>query len=165
MRIYTEGIFDLFHYGHGLAFENIKNTFPGCILIVGVVSDSDAASIKRRPILTEEERVESICHSRWVDGVIDSIPMNSDVDLEFLQKHSIDMVAHEDNGSYEFLKALGIFYAIPYTEGISTTSLIERIERISRLPSGLSPRKEDGLASIALRPYSCSSSEGSEDHD
>lgn len=85
----------------------------------------------------ETERYESLRHCKWVDEIIRDAPWV--VDAEFLTKHNIDFVAHDDlpysdatgqgDDIYEFVKKEGKFRAIKRTEGISTSEIILRIIR------------------------------------
>ena len=70
MIIYIDGIFDLFHRGHLESFKQIKDIYKDCFLIVGVVSDEDAMSYKREPIISYEDRCEIIKSIKYVDKVI-----------------------------------------------------------------------------------------------
>ena len=54
---------------------------------------------------TMQERVESLRHVRWVDEIIAPCPWETTP--EFVEKYSIDFVAHDD---------------IPYTAGASTAA-------------------------------------------
>ena len=60
MIIYVDGIFDLFHRGHLESFKFIKNKYKNCKLYVGVISDENAKSYKRSPIIYEQDRTEII---------------------------------------------------------------------------------------------------------
>jgi rfaE bifunctional protein nucleotidyltransferase chain/domain len=70
MRIVlTSGTFDLFHIGHSRYLEKAKQ--HGDILIVGVDSDEKVRQRKgpHRPVVPEDERMEILCHSRYIDLV------------------------------------------------------------------------------------------------
>ena len=68
---------------------------------------------------------------KLVDQVIESAPL--EVTKEFLEEHQIDYVVHGDDISQELMNQhkvpidLGIVRYFPYTAGISTTKIIEKI--------------------------------------
>jgi choline-phosphate cytidylyltransferase len=133
IRVYADGVFDLFHYGHARLLEQIKMAFPGCYLIVGVCGDEDVTQYKRKPVLTHSERCESVRHCKWVDEVYGGAPWV--ITEEFLTGMDIDFVAHDGNeyavanfgDAYATPKRLGRFWATQRTEGVSTSDIIGRI--------------------------------------
>jgi len=134
-RVFADGIFDLFHFGHAKALEQAKTLFPNCTLVVGVNGDKDTHSLKGKTVMSEDERVESVRHCKWVDEVVCPSPWI--VDTKFLEKHKIDFVVHDPapypSGDvadvYDFVKNRGQFIATARTDGISTSDLINRIVR------------------------------------
>lgn len=134
-RIYCDGIFDLFHYGHARALEQAKKLFPHVHLMVGVCNDKLTHEKKGKTVLRDVERYESVRCCKWVDQVIEDAPWF--IDQEFLDRHQIDFVAHDDipysSGGvadvYKFVKDQGKFLATQRTSGISTSDLITRIVR------------------------------------
>ena len=133
IRIYCDGIYDLFHYGHARSLEQAKKLFPWVHLIVGVCNDELTLSKKGKFVLSQVERAESLRHCRWVDEIIENAPW--EIDQAFLDEHQIDFVAHDDipyaSGSsadvYHYVKEQGHFLATQRTAGISTSDLITRI--------------------------------------
>lgn len=85
--------------------------------------------------MRDTERYESLRHCKWVDEVVENAPWV--IDQEFLDKHRIDYVAHDDipyksgdvDDVYSFVKKQGRFIPTRRTEGVSTSDLITRIVR------------------------------------
>ncbi|KAL6840859.1 hypothetical protein ACP4OV_029385 [Aristida adscensionis] len=135
VRVYADGIYDLFHFGHARALEQAKKSFPNTYLLVGCCSDEITHRYKGKTVMTEDERYESLRHCKWVDEVIPDAPWV--INQEFLDKHHIDYVAHDAlpyadtsgaaNDVYEFVKAVGKFKETKRTEGVSTSDIIMRI--------------------------------------
>lgn len=93
LRLYADGIFDLFHFGHAKQLQQCKQAYPNTILLVGCCNDEMTHSLKGRTVLSDEERYESLRHCKWVDEVIESAPWV--LDDAFLEKHQIDYVCHD----------------------------------------------------------------------
>jgi len=121
--IYVDGVFDLFHAGH-IAFLRKALTF-GDILIIGVVTDEDAQSYKRQPIIPFNYRIKMIEEFGIAAKVI---PAVLHIDKSFIEKHNINIVIHgDDDEQAEFFKVpreMGIMRYVPYTKGISTSDII-----------------------------------------
>ncbi|MED6213049.1 T-complex protein 1 subunit beta [Stylosanthes scabra] len=161
VRVYADGIYDLFHFGHARSLEQAKKSFPNTYLLVGCCNDEITHKYKGKTVMTEAERYESLRHCKWVDEVIPDAPWV--INQEFLDKHNIDYVAHDSlpyadtsgaaNDVYEFVKAIGRFKETKRTEGISTSDIIMRIVKdynqyvLRNLDRGYS-RKELGVSYV-----------------
>lgn len=159
VHIYTDGIFDCFHYGHAKVFEQCKKMFPHVYLVVGVCSDLDTSQEKGRPIMTVQERCECIKHCKWVDKVVPDAPWVCT--LEFLDEIGCKYIAH-DPEPYPFgdcpdlygkFKETGRFLATRRTEGISTTDIIYRILKDYDLYVQRSVRKGAKMEDINISKY------------
>lgn len=135
-RVYVDMVGDLFHYGH-VEFLRQARAF-GDVLVVGVHSDETVEAYKRRPILTMAERIGEISACRYVDEVVPDAPYF--VDEPFLKAHAVDLVVHGDDFTGERAREcyavpidLGIYRTVPYTAGISTTDIIERLRAAHEL--------------------------------
>lgn len=138
VRIYADGIYDLFHQGHARQLMQAKNVFGSSAqvyLLVGCTNDALTWKRKGKTVMTEDERYEAIRHCKYVDEVVRNAPW--ECDEEFLTHHKIDFVAHDEapyvTGSgvdvYAPLKAKGMFIATERTEGVSTSDVVARIVR------------------------------------
>lgn len=135
IRVYADGVFDLFHLGHMKQLEQCKKCFPNVTLICGVPSDEVTHRLKGLTVLTDQQRYETLRHCRWVDEVVEDAPWC--VTPKFLEEHKIDYVAHDDlpyaaadsDDIYRPIKEMGKFIATQRTDGISTSDIITRIIR------------------------------------
>ena len=117
---------------HMRQLEQAKNAFPDVYLLVGVTGDVETHKRKGLTVLTGAERAETVRHCKWVDEVIPSCPWI--VTPEFLEKHKIDYVAHDDlpygadegDDIYAPIKKQGKFLVTQRTEGVSTTGIITK---------------------------------------
>eukprot|EP00752_Nemacystus_decipiens_P006348 g5722.t1 len=137
LRLYADGIFDLFHYGHAKALEQAKKSFPNSYLIVGCCNDKMTHKLKGRTVLKDTERYESLKHCKWVDEVVEDAPWV--VEDSFIAAHQIDFVCHDalpygdasgqssSGDVYARLKREGRFVETQRTNGISTSDIITSI--------------------------------------
>ncbi|KAH8824057.1 cholinephosphate cytidylyltransferase [Flagelloscypha sp. PMI_526] len=133
VRVYADGVYDLFHFGHALQLRQAKLSFPSVYLLVGVNSDEQVREHKAQGIMTHAERLEGVRHCRWVDEVVADAPWI--IDEAFMKKHQIDYVAHDEDpygavghdDVYAYVKSQGKFIPTRRTPGVSTSELLERI--------------------------------------
>ena len=132
-RVYVDMVADLFHYGHANFLKQARQF--GDFLIVGIHSAKVVEGYKRPPIMSMQERIDTVSSCRYVDEVLPNAPLT--IDQKWISVHNIDLVVHGDDFSDEMKKMcdktpidLGIFRLVSYTPGVSTTEIIKRIKNI-----------------------------------
>ncbi len=121
VRVYSDGVFDGFHRGHARQLKQAKKLFPNVHLLVGVCAQDDVEKYKGPTIFSGPERAEMVEHCKYADEVIYPGPWL--VDEDFLTRHNIDFVAHDDipyvtagvEDAYATCKKLGKFKATQRT--------------------------------------------------
>ncbi|WP_281614277.1 adenylyltransferase/cytidyltransferase family protein [Flammeovirga sp. SubArs3] len=134
-NIYVVGVFDLFHRGH---LELLKKSKAlGTHLIVALNGDDMTAQYKRKPFVSEDDRLAIIESLECVDH---AFIINQFDNKDVLVEYDIDVVVHGDDWDVEgymeqirvdqeFLDKNKIELAfLPYTQGISTSELIKTIK-------------------------------------
>jgi len=128
--VLATGVWDLFHIGHLNLLKNAKGL--GDRLIVGVSADELVIKEKHKtPVIPFEERAEIVKALECVDAVVKQVTLDK---TELIQKLKIDILVAGDDWDklkgQEVLEKLGgkvVFF--PYTKRISSTKLVERIQK------------------------------------
>lgn len=134
---YTCGVFDLFHIGHLSLLERCKEYCD--VLVVGICDDDYVRNIKHKePVFPQEDRVRIMNALKAVDRAeLVTIEETEDKMLA-LKKFGFDVLFSGDDwkGSERYLKTekefakygVSIEY-LPYTSGISTTEIKEKLNK------------------------------------
>ena len=134
---YTCGVFDMFHVGHLNLLEKCKSMCD--YLIVGVCNDDYVRNIKHKePVYSEQDRVRILEALKVVDRAeLVTIEETNDKILA-IEKFHFDVLFSGDDGkgseryqkTEEQFKKYGAFIEyFPYTQGISTTQIKEKIKK------------------------------------
>src|ERR1043165_2335366 len=132
--VFTNGCFDLLHVGHVRYLREARAL--GDALLVAVNSDRSVRALKGagRPRLSESERGELLAALSSVDFVTvfdEESPraLIAEVLPDVLVKGG-DYALEEIHGREEAERAGGRVVALPFVEGASTTSIIERLRKV-----------------------------------
>ncbi|KAF8376227.1 hypothetical protein PRIPAC_82656 [Pristionchus pacificus] len=134
LRVYADGVFDLLHFGHIEYLNQIKESFPNCSIVAGIIPDAEVLRYKGAPpVLTAEERGRSLIATRLVDEINYGVTFHPSIRL--LDSLKIDLCAHDSNpypapgieDVYDKLRVADRFLETRRTEGICTTDIIGRI--------------------------------------
>jgi len=134
--VYCAGIFDILHIGHLNFLEKAKSY--GDILIVGVVSDKGIERYKfKKSIIPFEQRYRIIKSLKVVDYAVkqdDTDPTETLKDLYKYHPHLIPNILIRANdykgippGAVFIESVRGKLIKVPYTKGISTTLIKQKI--------------------------------------
>lgn len=134
--IWTNGCFDLLHYGHVKYLQEAKQ--QGDILIVGINSDESIKKLKGpdRPVNKEADRAEVLAGLESVDYVVVFYELDSIRCLELLKPE-----VYVKGGDYKTLDEInqterrvvegyggGIYLTGQFANGISTTKIIDKMQ-------------------------------------
>lgn len=134
---YTCGVFDLFHVGHLNLLERCKQMCD--VLIVGVCNDDYVKNVKgKEPVYDENQRLRIINALKVVDNAeLVTIAETNDKMLA-IEKFGFDVLFSGDDwkGSERYKKTEEQFKKygatieyLPYTKGVSTTEIKEKIKK------------------------------------
>lgn len=129
---FTDGVYDMFHVGH---LNMIRHAKEFCeYLIVGVHSDEIVESYKhRKPVINEDDRREIVGAIKEVDRAV----INETRDkMALWELYHFDVIFIGDdwkgterwNNFEKVLAKVGVSVEyLPYTQGISTTQIREKL--------------------------------------
>lgn len=130
---YTTGVFDMFHVGHLRLLMNAKGMCDR--LVVGVTIDDLVMYKNKKPIIPFEERIEIVRNIKCVDCAIPQESMDKVVMCKKLSASYLfvgdDWYGTDKWKKYEEeLEKIGckVIY-FPYTKGISSTILSQKIKK------------------------------------
>ncbi len=133
--VFTNGCFDILHAGHVRYLK--KAAKLGDQLIVGMNSDTSIKKLKgeSRPIVPLAERMEVMSALNCVDWVVsfeDETPIKliTQISPDVLAKGG-DYVAEDIVGFEHITKGGGKVVVLPFVDGCSTTSIVEKIKNLN----------------------------------
>lgn len=132
--VFTNGCFDILHRGH-IEILRIARSL-GDVLIVGLNSDESVRRLKgdHRPINSEADRASILLALRYVDEVIiyeEDTPLRL---IEEIKPHVLvkggDWIEDKIVGAKVVREYDGEVYSLPFVDGYSTTSIIDRVKEL-----------------------------------
>ncbi|MDQ3665618.1 MAG: D-glycero-beta-D-manno-heptose 1-phosphate adenylyltransferase [Acidobacteriota bacterium] len=133
--VFANGVFDLLHIGHVRYLEQARAL--GDALLVAINSDRSVRELKgdSRPVIVELERAEILAALRPVTYVtiFDDVSPRSLIArvLPDVLAKGGDYGLNEIHGREEVESAGGRVVSLPFIEGASTTTIIERMRKRS----------------------------------
>jgi len=131
--VFTNGVFDLLHVGHVRYLAQARAL--GDALVVAINSDRTVRELKGpdRPVFNEAERAEILAALRYVDYVtiFDDVSPRSLIArlLPDVLVKGGDYGLDQIHGREEVEAAGGKVISLPFVEGASTTSLIDKMRK------------------------------------
>ena len=125
--VFTNGCFDILHYGHLVLLEQAKSL--GDVLLVALNSDTSIHQLKGgdRPINRQEHRIKQMNAIEYVDFIV---VFDELTPVELLKLIQPDIIVK--GGDYKDKQIAGCEYAkktviLDYIEGFSTTGIVDKI--------------------------------------
>ena len=143
LSVYTGGTFDLFHAGH---VEFLRRCAELGSVTVSLNEDEFIEKYKgKRPVISYQERKDVLLGCRWVDRVIPNVGgVDSRIAIIFSNPDLVVIGSDWARRNYyaqmgfdqDWLdeRGIGLVY-IPYTQGISSTAIKERLRFNGRIES------------------------------
>lgn len=131
-RVITYGTYDLLHQGHINLLRRAKEL--GDYLIVGVTSDSfDRERGKLNVRNNVLERVEAVRKTGYADEIIIEDYVGQKIDD--IQRYDVDIFAigSDWEGKFDYLREFCDVVYLPRTQGVSSTQLRAKSQKIFRL--------------------------------
>ena len=131
--VFTNGVFDLLHVGHVRYLAQARAL--GDVLLVAINSDCTVRELKGpdRPVFNEAERAEILAALRCVDYVtiFDDVSPRSLIArlLPDVLVKGGDYGLDQIHGREEVEAAGGKVISLPFVDGASTTSLIDKMRK------------------------------------
>ncbi|MFN2454932.1 MAG: D-glycero-beta-D-manno-heptose 1-phosphate adenylyltransferase [Pyrinomonadaceae bacterium] len=135
--VFTNGCFDILHVGHVRYLQAARAL--GDALIVAINSDRAVRELKGagRPVVNEDERAELLAALSAVTlvTVFDALSPRALIAklLPDVLVKGGDYAIEEIHGRAEVEAAGGRVLALPFVEGASTSGILERIRKLSRM--------------------------------
>lgn len=130
--VFTNGVFDLLHVGHVRYLAQARAL--GDALVVAINSDRSVRELKgpERPVFAQDERAEILAALRNVDYVVifDNVSPRSLISqlLPDVLVKGGDYQLDGIHGREEVEAAGGRVLSLPFVDGASTTTLIQRMK-------------------------------------
>ena len=127
--VFTNGCFDLIHVGHVRYLSEAKGL--GDILVIGLNADESVSSIKPgRPVTPEAQRAEVLAALSVVDYIV---LFSEDTPYELIKAVNPDVLVKGADWKPEDIVGSDIVKdvrTISFVDGISTTEIIKRIQKL-----------------------------------
>lgn len=135
MIIYTQGCFDILHSGHIKLLSKCRRLSDGGKVVVALLSDESYTKYRGHPpALPYQERQAVLKSLRYVDEVWETDHLDTKSQIDKLKPDFVvigsDWVSRDLYTQYRMtpdeLNPLLVYF--PYTQGIASTSIKERIK-------------------------------------
>ena len=129
--ILTYGTYDMFHVGHLELLKRLKDL--GLKLIVGVSTDEFNEIKGKKTIIPYKQRASIVDAIQYVDMVIPE--EHWEQKIEDIKKYKVDIFAMGSDweGKFDFLKQYCEVVYLKRTDGISSTELKDKLQKISKI--------------------------------